>query len=261
MRSKTYEVNKVLQTLFISYISPAAKYNPPPQFANWGTSFQKEAYGAQTKVRGGSPHAAQPAHEAGHDYDSADSVPDDGGGGLPHQLGDRLLSGGLLQPDGRRLSGPPALPRPDHPLRRGGERGGAAVRGGGRLRRRAGGGQPQPEAVHSGQQRGAPGLPRRGDGPAGVHGKSHLRPDHRPGDRRGGGRQQSGPGLHGRGRPRPPGRGGLCDLHSGQQDHRQRPHRPDAGAHHRGADLRPGNLHSAVLPAVQNHGHPHSEPH
>jgi signal recognition particle subunit SEC65 len=44
LRSKTYEVNKVLQTLFISYISPAAKYNPPPQFANWGTSFQKEAF-------------------------------------------------------------------------------------------------------------------------------------------------------------------------------------------------------------------------
>ena len=44
LRSKTYEVNKVLQTLFISYISPAAKYNPPPQFANWGTSFLKEAF-------------------------------------------------------------------------------------------------------------------------------------------------------------------------------------------------------------------------
>ena len=43
LRSKTYAVNKVLQTLFISYISPAAKYNPPPQCAHWGTSFQKEA--------------------------------------------------------------------------------------------------------------------------------------------------------------------------------------------------------------------------
>ena len=29
--------------MFASHISPAAKYNPPPQFANWGTSFQKEA--------------------------------------------------------------------------------------------------------------------------------------------------------------------------------------------------------------------------
>ncbi len=44
MRSKTYEVNEVLQTLFISYISPAAKYNPPPQCAHWGTSFLKEAF-------------------------------------------------------------------------------------------------------------------------------------------------------------------------------------------------------------------------
>ena len=58
MRSKTYEVNKVLQTLLISYISPAAKYNPPPQFANWGTSFHwiavsgSAAYGYRVPLAG-----------------------------------------------------------------------------------------------------------------------------------------------------------------------------------------------------------------
>ena len=29
---------------YASHVSPAAKHNPPPQFANWGTSFRKEAF-------------------------------------------------------------------------------------------------------------------------------------------------------------------------------------------------------------------------
>ena len=43
---RTYEVNKVCDTLFAPHILALPKYNPPPQFANWGTSFPKEAYGA-----------------------------------------------------------------------------------------------------------------------------------------------------------------------------------------------------------------------
>ena len=56
MRSKTYGVNKASETLFISYISPLAKYNPPPQFANWGTSFLKEALA----LRGTGEYLSQP---------------------------------------------------------------------------------------------------------------------------------------------------------------------------------------------------------
>ena len=89
LRSKTYEVNevsappvgrddpgapfypayrfggprssrptKVLETLLISYISPAAKYNPPPQCAHWGTSFHwiavsgSAAYGYRVPLAG-----------------------------------------------------------------------------------------------------------------------------------------------------------------------------------------------------------------
>ena len=43
LRSKTYEVNKDCKTVFASHILASPKCNPPPQFANWGTSFQKEA--------------------------------------------------------------------------------------------------------------------------------------------------------------------------------------------------------------------------
>ena len=44
MRSKTYEVNKICTTLVCFAHFACGEINPPPQFANWGTSFQKEAF-------------------------------------------------------------------------------------------------------------------------------------------------------------------------------------------------------------------------
>ena len=40
---------------FILYISPAAKYNPPPQCAHWGTSFAKGGFSLPYKYAKNAP--------------------------------------------------------------------------------------------------------------------------------------------------------------------------------------------------------------
>ena len=64
LRSKTYEVNTDCKTVFASHILASPKYNPPPQFANWGTSFQKEAFRCGgTEKQTGAGEIARPIGE------------------------------------------------------------------------------------------------------------------------------------------------------------------------------------------------------
>ena len=225
--------------------------------------------GSPASPRERSRNVSQPSYEAGPYHAAADHLPDDGGGHLHdhqyHRLFHRrvLPAGGLrlrrLQSRQRRLRQLPApgvLPArrpPDHP----GDDRGQGRRSGAQLQ--------HPQLLYPGRpHRRVPHRKRRSEGLREP--PDHPEPPHRPQQHRRRHGRSGRPERHHRqlyGRRHPHLRRGerLHHLHLRQPQHRQRPQRQALPHHPPGAAGGPAHFRAPLLPAQQDHDHPHRAPH